>query len=140
MLLKGKRTLVVWAAAIATTFTACSGGQIDTVRVESPSGRVRITATVGDGGVSYSVERAGVAVIAPSPLEIRLQRVGGLAANATVLSVSDTTVDESGALPWGKVARVRNHYRAATIHLRSRSGARWDLELRAYDDGVALRY
>lgn len=53
VLLKRKRALVVWAAAIATAFTACSGGQIDTVRVESPSGRVRITATVGDGGVSY---------------------------------------------------------------------------------------
>ena len=127
-------------AAATGTLTACSDRQVDTIRVESPSARVRIVVTVGGGSVSYAVERAGAAVIASSPIEVRLRGAGALAANAAVLTVSESASDDSAALSWGKVARLRNHYRGSTIHLRSGSGTNWDLELRAYDDGVALRY
>jgi alpha-glucosidase len=43
-------------------------------------------------------------------------------------------------LLWGKTRSLRDHYRAATIRLATRSGIDWDIQLRAYDDGVALRY
>jgi alpha-glucosidase len=134
-----KSAVMAWTA-IAVTLIACSRSRVDHIAVESPSGHVRVAASVGDEGVSYSVERAGVAVILPSPLEIRLKDLGALAANATVVGTENSAADESGALPWGKVARVRNHYRGTVIHLRSASRTFWDLELRAYDDGVALRY
>jgi len=134
------RTPLVLACTAALTLAACADGQIDTVRVDSPDGRVSVAVTVAGRQVSFSIERSGAAVIASSPLEVRVKGFGGLAANATVVSVSDQAADESTPLPWGKVACVRNHYRGATIHLRSGSGVSWDLELRTYDDGVGLRY
>jgi alpha-glucosidase len=135
-----RATLLAWTAAVALTLSGCSRSHTESIAVDSPSGRVRITASVGNGGVSYAIERAEVAVITPSPIEIRLQGLGGLAANAALVGVTNQEADQTGTLPWGKVARVRNHYRGVTVHLRSASGTRWDLELRAYDAGAALRY
>jgi alpha-glucosidase len=71
---------------------------------------------------------------------VRLKDAGRLAAASTVVNVSDAVLDDSRTLPWGKVGRVLNHCRATTIRLENAAGIRWDLELRAYDDGVALRY
>ena len=66
--------------------------------------------------------------------------IGSLANKAAVLNVKEQTIDESSDLPWGKTNRIRNHYRAASVRLKCESGIEWDLELRAYDDGAALRY
>ena len=82
----------------------------------------------------------GKAIVEPSSIDVRLAEVGPLATKAAILSVKEQTIDESSDLPWGKTNRIRNHYRAATVRLKCESGIEWDLELRAYDDGAALRY
>jgi alpha-glucosidase len=48
--------------------------------------------------------------------------------------------DETGDLLWGKTKHIRNHYRAMNVRLKTKSGVQWDIEFRAYDDGVAWRY
>jgi alpha-glucosidase len=110
--------------------------------VQSPDGKVRLHFHVAGAGrgAAFAVERLGRTVIERSPFEVRLAGVGPIAGDAAVESVTTDAVDETSDLPWGKTKRIRNHYRRAVARLKSGSGIAWDLELRAYDDGVAFRY
>jgi alpha-glucosidase len=110
------------------------------LRVTSPNGSVRLSVQGGQAGVRYSVARSGRPVIESSPLDVRLASHGSLAQGATVEKVDQRQIDEWIDLPWGPASRIRHHGRAATVRLRSENGVEWDLEIRAYDDGVALRY
>ena len=132
--------VLVGAAVVAGSMSACTRGASRPTVVESPNGRVRIVAAVSGNAVTYSVERAGHVLIAASSIEVRLKDLGPIAAGARLLGVSDRELDESSALPWGKAASLRNHCHATTMRLESTRGIQWDLELRAYDEGVALRY
>ena len=51
-------------------------------------------------------------------------------------------MDETWQQPWGSVKTIRNHYEEAIISLSSFSDPenKMDLMIRAYDDGIALRY
>ena len=40
----------------------------------------------------------------------------------------------------GQTKPLRDHCRDATTRLTNKNGVEWDIELRAYDDGVAMRY
>jgi alpha-glucosidase len=58
-----------------------------------------------------------------------------------LLSASKTeTVDETYTIPVGKTSSVRDHYNALHAQFRDASGRKLDIDIRAYDDGVAFRY
>ncbi len=92
------------------------------------------------GRVVFSVEREGKPVIEPSSVEVRLAGIGSIAEGASIKNVNERAIDQSSDLLWGKTNTLRDHCREATIRLTTRSGVEWDIQLRAYDDGVALRY
>jgi alpha-glucosidase len=110
--------------------------------VESPDERTRLTLSVSEAanGVRFSVERDGKLLLEPSPIAIRLATAGSLDAGARVESVSEAVIDEASELLWGKTRRLRDHCHATSVRLKSPGGSAWDIVLRAYDDGVALRY
>jgi alpha-glucosidase len=127
------------ACSLATGAAAQQSSKVDVV---SPSGKVRAVLNAqGTGGrVVFSIERDGKPVIEPSSLDVRLAGIGSIAAGASYESVNEREIDESSELVWGKASRIRNHCRAATVRLKNKGGIEWDVELRAYDDGIALRY
>ena len=47
---------------------------------------------------------------------------------------------EAFSLSWGKTGQVTESCNFAVAKITSRSGSPWEIELRAYDDGVAFRY
>lgn len=55
---------------------------------------------------------------------------------------SVTTVDNVWKPLWGERAEVRDHYRTSTLYLSRHDGSdyRLNIELRAYDEGLAFRY
>ena len=111
------------------------------IAVRSPDGKNELTLDVSPTeGVLYSVLRSGDVVISASPFHVTLIDKGDLADRATIVNVSQTSTDQTVQLPWGKASRIRDHYAAAAVRLKSSSGIVWDLELRAYDDGIAFRY
>ena len=74
-----------------------------------------------------------------SRLGLRLAGQGSITDQLKLIAVERGTIDETFDLPWGKCRTVVNRchwlrarFAAATIE--------WELELRAYDDGVAFRY
>ena len=90
--------------------------------------------------MSFSVVRSSQPVLKPSSINVTLADKGPLAPKATVLNVSERAIDETVRLTWGKASTILDRYSAATVRLEGASGIEWDIELRAYDDGVALRY
>jgi alpha-glucosidase len=73
-------------------------------------------------------------------MDVRFAGLGSIAKGATYGEAWGEMADETDDLPWGKTKRIRNHYRAMTVRLKAKSGVEWNIEFRAYDDGVAWRY
>lgn len=132
---------------VVITVMSCpvaSSGQRRTVSVLSLDGKNEIameSPAQGDRGpVTFAVARSGRTVIEPSALKISLAQSGPLAEGCQLLSAQEDRLDDTFTLPWGKSRLVRNHCSRASLQFKSGAGILWDLELRAYDDGVALRY
>ena len=133
------------ASASFAVLAAClSAGSAyaETVHVASPNGRYAIDVSSSDqGGPTFAVTVDGKAIITPSPLGIDLD-IGQIAGDGAKLTGhTDTTVNSSFDLVVGKAKTVTDHYNQSDIAF-SASGkvSRFDLVVRAYDDGVAFRY
>ena len=112
------------------------------VIIQSPDERIRAVLKIAEDGNAFlhSVERDGEPVVEPSSITVRLAGVGSLADGVSIVDVKERTIDETRKMPWGKTSQVRDHCRAATVRLKSKSGIEWDIELRAYGEGVAFRF
>src|SRR5688572_7120412 len=112
-------------------------------RVTSPGGG--LTAVVSDdGGLRYRVEVGGQATVIASPLGLEFKDGTKLGPSAVVTSVTTAAHDGAWRNDFGNRRRVPDRWREARLVLTERSdGARekaFGLIVRAYDDGVALRY
>ncbi len=122
--------------------SACAANSADIVAVQSPNGSITAALRLSDDGnqLEFSIERGGRPIIAPSAIDVRLVGIGSIAVDATVQSVTRDEVDEKSDLPWGKSSQIRDHHESAIVRLKSRGGVDWDVELRIFDDGAAIRY
>lgn len=134
------------AILVLAALTACSGREGTgerTVRVQSPDGKNTITLEHSGTGVqstlTYTVRRDGNPVVEPSALQITLAGKGRLTQGVRIHTLKKDRLDETFSMPWGKSRTVRNVCSEARLRLESADGILWDLELRAYDDGVAFR-
>ena len=107
------------------------------IKVKSPNGNVVATFTAGER-LSYAVNFRGQKALELSALGITVAGIdlGGKVAFAGRLET--TTFKEAYPTLGGRAVAV-NHYRVTVIPLRSR-GVDWQIEVRAYDDGIAYRY
>jgi len=122
-------------------------GSSSRVVVSSPDGRVRaevvLDRTEGQGAAPrYNVSFRGRPVVLPSPLGIEPAEGHPLGSGSTIEGVVTRSVRESYRQFPGKRLRVVNHCAEAVISLRERDapGRRWEVVVRAYDDGAAFRY
>ncbi len=113
---------------------ACASAQAKSYRLLSPDKKNEVTVKT-DGGLSYSVERNGNPLIAPSALRMT---VGGAEWGAdgnpsiTLKGSVDETVRFAVAR---KYPETQNRYNYLTLRYKD-----YDVEFRAYDDGVAYRF
>jgi alpha-glucosidase len=112
------------------------------IKVVSPDGKNQIVASVADKDkrLLYRVTRGKKSLVEPSPIDVRVAGIGPIAVGVAIEHVEERLIDETAELPWGKTRRIRNNCREARVQLKRSGGAKWHLELRAYDDGVAFRY
>lgn len=107
----------------------------------SPDGRNVITVTPGEP-LTWSVTAGGRTVLLPSRLGMELADGPFPLGPVSIAREQVREVDQTWQWDFGAQRNIRNHYREATLTLReTRPGGRtFNLVLRAYDDGVALRY
>ena len=111
------------------------------VEVRSPDGRHAITLWAGDAGrLQYRVDRDIQRLISPSALGPELVEGGDIGKGAQILDVRRDKRSETFELPWGKAQTVTDNCTTATLFIESPGNLRWEVEARAYDDGVAFRY
>lgn len=90
----------------------------------------------------YQISYRGRAVVLPSRLGVRMVNGPDLGANVIVEKVETQEIDETYRQFPGKRSQVVNRGQETTIRFREVGDpARlWEVILRAYDDGAALRY
>ena len=126
---------------------AGSADRVEPVVVTSPDGRLAVelitrAASSGAGPLEYRVTFSGHAVVDSSLLGVLLQDGTAIGRNAVLLGVESVEIDASFEQFPGKRRQVTDCARETTLRMREigPKPLEWQLIVRAYDDGVALRY
>src|SRR5262245_26807858 len=138
-----------WAAAVLVVLVGPALGQAAAAPIvcRSPDGTLTIELALRkdgtvDGVPHYRVRAGATAVIGWSRLGVDLAGGESLGGPCEVTGVETRSVrDEYTQFP-GKRRAVVGHASEALVRLRetTKPNRRWELVLRAYDDGVAFRY
>lgn len=135
-------SLALWLAACSAAPLTQSSGVVGSTQdwvLRSPDGALNVSVGVGaDGRLAYAVSRQGKQVLAPSPLGLTVDGVD-LGQGAKVAGEPAVReLDETYAL-LGNHPTARNHAFETVIPLET-AGKKFSLVVRAYDDGIAVRY
>jgi len=122
--------------SLAALLLLVAVGQSAEVKVNSPDHKVVVTVT-DQVGLSYTVSFDGREVVNQSRFGIVADGVD-LGAGATLGKSSSRKIHESYAM-FGGHSRAENDARETTMSIRSAAGEDYELDVRAYNDGVALR-
>ena len=118
----------------------------------SPDRRLGVTVELDRvGRLSYRVERDRTALIADSPLGLRLRDARDAAGNLAIAAAEYSTTDERVAIVAGKARYARDHHNQLALTLADGAGAdgagadgaehaSLEVIFRVYDGGVAFRY
>lgn len=145
------------AYSLILTAIACVGANAAPLTISSPNGRNAVSFDKQGKELIYSVSVDGEQAILPSRAGLNLDnRVWEMALGKRDLAQPDCwmdllTVDSISYHPltdttrhplYGERSTVRDHFNSATLHLsrKDKSDYRLDVEVRAYDEGIAFRY
>jgi len=122
------------AAHAATLARISSPGQVLTVELESQH----------EGRLAYRVLHHDQVVVEHSRLGFLLDE-GRIERGVRFIDASSRSFDETWEQPWGERRLTRNHYNELRARLDWKApgnapGRRFDVVVRAYDDGIGLRY
>jgi alpha-glucosidase len=133
-----------WISLILGAILVCPAAATaqEALRVASPDGRNTVEVAVEDGRLHYSVQRDARPIILPSALGFEFRDAPPLRDDLRVVGTARNTVDQTWEQVWGEVARVRDHHNElrVTVEEAVAPGRRFDLVVRAFDDGIGFRY
>ena len=112
----------------------------DALALRSPDTQLELKFAVVNGVPTYTLDRAGTAVILPSRLGFELIGRDNLDQGFTLTGSSFDTFDETWEPVWGEEAQIRNHYNELLVNLKKESGEAMNIRFRLYDDGLGFRY
>ncbi|MDQ8756786.1 glycoside hydrolase family 97 protein [Sphingosinicella sp. LHD-64] len=129
--------------ALLTLLLAAPASAETVARIASPGGVLSAELQLDpEGRPSYSVQRLGREIIAPSRLGFLLLNAPKLERNFALDSQSTRSFDETWEQPWGERRFVRNHYNELRVRFTERTGLARSLDVvfRVFDDGIGFRY
>jgi alpha-glucosidase len=148
-----KNLLFLTTLAVLSTFAPAAETQAQSPSVAQPANQYQVASPDGiiqaqvrvDKGLSYSVNLNGELLVLSSGLGLGFGDTLTLGQNVQVVNATNSEQNETWKDDFGKFSTVRNHYRELRLRLREvrpSPAAPVDFELlvRAYNDGVALRY
>jgi alpha-glucosidase len=133
------------AILIATFANLAAGAEFELSTVESPNEQLAVRVFTGQekpSQLQYEVAFKSRAMLLPSNLGIKLANGATLGTDCEIEKVESQQIDASFEQFPGKRRLVSDRCTETTFTLRERATPRlrWQLVVRAYDDGVALRY
>jgi alpha-glucosidase len=129
--------------AFAALVLACGVAHAQTpFSVASPDGKNQVAVGLREGAAYYSVDRAGKHVILPSRLGFTFRGTRPLGDSLRIVSSERAARDTTWSLPWGEVARVREHYNELRVRFAETVAPhrQFAVAVRAFDDGIGFRY
>ena len=111
--------------------------------VRSPDGRIVVTVDVGERGVpQLAMSYAGVQAMPAGALGFRFRAKPSFDRGYRVAGSRTAAHDDTWEQPWGERRYVRDHYNELVVTFESADGParRFDLRVRAFDDGFGFRY
>ncbi len=134
--------------------------------LSSPDGKIVFTFHQTDDRLLYSVVHEGETIVSGGQLGVNIDNhlvesamgiVGDTAriwtSHMTLVAVDRTAVDTTWTPLYGEQSSIRDHYNQLTLHFRKGTGNEdisdsydrrqeylFDIIVRAYDEGIALRY
>jgi len=121
-----------------------AGAQAATSRplqLRSPDGRAQVELALDDSGqAKYAVQWDGKPLLLPSPLGIQFGADNRIDRGLRIVDVRRSESDTTYEVVAGKTRQARDHYRQMDVDLADARGRRLGVIVRAYDDGIALRY
>lgn len=132
-------TLVAVALTPHISRAQSSAPSSDRWSLQSPDGNIKIE--VSGSPLTYSVTYNGQPVVTNSDLGLDLKDQPPFL-GLKLTQQQQHAVDTTATPVWGKSSPIRNHYNEITLSFREQTAPnrKLDLILRAYGDGVALRY
>jgi alpha-glucosidase len=131
---------------IAFLFVGCSGSAprtsshgVPTVSVKSPDGTIQLTLSA-QGPLTYSVLVDGKVLLADSKLGLRFKDGTAVGANSRLTQIERRSADQVWQNPFGKRRDVRDRHNELRASYLESSGRSFQIELRAFDDGIGFRY
>lgn len=140
---------------LLTCLIVASSLWVNAEELTSPDGRNVITIEQRADEFCYALQRDGQQLLAPSRMGLQLDNLtweralarkypqyqcwmNGFAVDSVSRSEHRATIENL----WGEQATVPDNYNALTLHLGKHDGSdyRLDIEVRAYDEGMAFRY
>jgi alpha-glucosidase len=126
------------AFAVATAVSPLRGQSA----VASPNGRNKVTITVNEGRLYYSLERDRRQMILPSLLGFEFRGAAPLREGLRITDTVRQSHDEWWTQPWGEVTRVHDHYNELAVDVVETAppNRRFTVRVRSFDDGIGFRY
>jgi len=111
-------------------------------QLESPDGRLQASFHLGDDGEPLFEVKVNGAVIAQGVLGLNFANAEPLDGGFKVVKVQRNSRDETYSIPVGKTSTARDHHNELVVSLEEEAvpRRRLNVELRAFDDGLAVRY
>ena len=126
------KKLVVIACALLFSAEAFA---VKSYTLLSPNGKLEITISA-EPGLSYSVKCNGDEVLAPSQIGLKVYEGATIGEKIAVKKVTRTSVNTEFPTKFYFRDVIKDHYNALRIDF----AARYAVEFRAYDEGVAYRF
>ncbi|KAF1694255.1 glycoside hydrolase family 97 protein [Pseudoxanthomonas koreensis] len=135
------RHAIPCALLLALPLASAHGAPHPPLQLQSPDGKARVELSLDrEGTARFAVDWNGRQLLLPSPLGVQLDADDRLGPGLRVLDVRHGETDATYERVAGKARQVRDHYRQLEVDLADARDRRLGLVLRAYDDGIALRY
>ena len=101
----------------------------------SPNGILQTTITIGDKLI-YDIYCNGRQILAPSPISMTLDNGEVLGGEAKLTGTSRKKVDQMVSSPFYRASELRDYYNELILRFKND----WNVEFRAYNDGIAYRF
>ena len=136
------KKLILSMVLLAMSLGSAQSKKKTAYELASPEGENIIKFELVNNAPKYAVFHGKTEVIAPSDMGFILKNNEDLSSNFEILSVKNSTFNETWTQVWGEKKNIRNHYNQLVVDLqqKDKNKRKLQIQFRAYDDGIAFRY
>ena len=128
-----KLKIFLFFCVVASTFTTMRAQKQFTLN--SPDGKLQTTVTIGEK-LTYDITCNGRQILAACPISMTLDNGEVWGEKAKLSGTSRKSVDRTVPSPFYRASELRDCYNELTLRFKKD----WNVEFRAYNDGIVYRF